>query len=155
MPAGPSFAVLQSDSSEWPKIEEPVVNEKYRNIGGHFKGYELDKNERPTFHYVLNDTIDIHEQPLPVLKQSSAGLIRKFMVESKQPAKGLYFEAAAGKSIEQKSPGVWTVDGKLTLKLSLADKLQPKVRESNGQKQLLVPVQLNSGPVSFEVEMSW
>ena len=155
LPPGPSFAILQSQTSPWPKIGEPVVDERYRNVGGRFKGYLLDKDERPTFNYVLNDSISISEQPIPVLKQRSADLIRKFTVQSKQPVSGLYFEAAAGKLIEQKSPGVWVVDGKMTVKLDPADKLHPMVRESDSQKQLLVPVQFNDGVAAFEVEMSW
>lgn len=155
LPPGPSFAVLQSQTSPWPKIEEPVVNERYRNVGGRFKGYVLDKEERPTFHYVLNSAIDIREQPIAVLKQDSADLIRRFTVQTKQPVNGLYFEAAAGKSIEQKSPGIWVVDGKLTIRIDQADKLQPMVRESDGQKQLLVPVRFNDGAAALEVEMSW
>lgn len=155
MPPGPSFAVLASQSDAWPKVPEPVVNEKFRNVGGRFKGYVLDKQERPTFHYILDDTIDIHEQPIPLLRQRSAALIRKFEVSGAKPVKGLYFEAAAGKSIEQKSPGAWTIDGKLTVKLSSKSMLHPAVRESEGSKQLLIPIDPNNGPVSFEVEMSW
>ena len=112
MPDGPSFALLDSPAAPWPKIvptEHPPANEKYRNVGGHFKGYELDKQERPTFHYVLDD-VDINEQPIPVQGPTKSNLIRRFTVSSKTPPKNLYFMAASGKKIEQKSPGVWIVD---------------------------------------------
>ena len=92
---------------------------------------------------------------LPVLTASNSELVRKFKVESKAPVKDLYFLAGAGKAIEQKSPGIWVVDGKLTLKLDLPNGLTPVVRESDGQKQLLVPVQLSNGTASFDVEMAW
>jgi cytochrome c2 len=155
MPPGPAFAVLEHPDSPWPELEMGRRDEKFRNVGGHFKGYVLDKQERPTFHYILND-IDIQEQPMPVLKTAKAELVRKFTISGKGPAEGLYFMAASGKSIEQKSPGVWDVDGgKLTVALSPADKLQAKVRDSNGQKQLLIPVQFTNGAASFDVEMSW
>ena len=155
MPPGPSFAILEHADAPWPVIEESRRDEKYRNIGGHFKGYVLDKQERPTFQYVLNG-IDIHEQPLPVLKSAKSDLDRKFTLESKEPVQNLYFLAAAGKAITAKSPGVWDVDGgKLTVTLKSADKLAPVVRDSNGEKQLLVPVQFKDGAASFDVEMSW
>jgi len=157
MPVGPSFAFLESQNAAWPVIveaERAPASEKYRNIGGKFKGYELDKQERPTFRYFLKD-VDIHEQPIPVLKATASELIRKFKVESKSQVKDLYFLAGAGKSIEQKSPGIWVVDGKLTLKLDLPSGTTPTVRDSDGQKQLLVPVQVNNGSTSFDVEMSW
>jgi hypothetical protein len=156
-PAGPSFAFLDSQNAPWPVIVEPErapATEKYRNVGGKFKGYELDKQERPTFHYVLKD-VDIHEQPVPVLKATTSELIRKFKVESKTPVKDLYFLAAGGKTIEQKSPGVWVVDEKLILKLNLPPGILPVVRGSDGQKQLLAPIQLTNGAESFDVEMSW
>jgi hypothetical protein len=132
-------------------------DEKFRNVGGHFKGYVLDKDERPTFHYILDDTIDIHEQPVPVFKSAKANLDRKFEVTSKDPVKGLYFLAAQGKKIEQKSPGTWAIDGgKVTVTLNAKDaKLDPVVRDSNGQKQLLVPIEFTNGAVSFDEEIAW
>lgn len=156
MPPGPAIAVLEHPDSPWPELEMGRRDEKYRNVGGHFKGYVLDKDERPTFHYILDD-VDIQEQPLPVLKTARAELDRKFNITSKQPVNGLYFLAAEGKSIEQKSPGVWSVDGgKLTVTLSSKDmKLAPSVRESNGHKQLLLPIEFANGTASFDEEMSW
>lgn len=156
MPPGPAFAILEHASAPWPRIPEPVVDEKYRNIGGHFKGYTLDKEERPTFHYVLDQVVDIHEQPLPVLTPSRAELKRNFELSAKGAVKGLYFMAAAGHKIESTLPGVWVVDdGKLTVTLSPADKLKPLVRDSDGHKQLLIPISFTNGAVSFDEEMSW
>ena len=91
MPPGPAFAALIPVFPLWPELEMGRRDEKYRNVGGHFKGYVLDKDERPTFHYILND-VDIHEQPLPVLK-TAAVLDRKF-TSDKEAANGLYFLAA-------------------------------------------------------------
>ena len=157
MPGGPSFAFLEQPDTPWPVIAEtqgPPANEKYRNVGGRFKGYELDKQERPTFHYVLNG-VDIHEQPVPVLKTARAVLVRKFTLSTRQPVSNLYFLAATGKKIEQKSPGVWLIDDKLTITLSQADRLDPRLRDSVAQKQLLVPLRFVNGEASFDVEISW
>ena len=156
MPPGPALAVLEHADSPWPEIEEGRKDEKFRNVGGHFKGYVFDKDERPTFHYVLND-IDVQEQPVPVLKTARAELDRKFTLASKEAVNGLYFLAAEGKTIEQTSPGTWSVDGgKLIVTLGSKDiKLQPTVRDSNGHKQLLVPIQFTNGAASLDEEMSW
>ena len=125
-------------------------------MGGHFKGYVLDRQERPTFHYILND-VDIQEQPMPILRTAKGNLIRKFTLSAKQPVSGLYFLAADGKKIEEKSPGVWSIDeGKQTVTLSSGgSKLQPTVRDGNGVKQLIVPIQFTNGPAAFDVEISW
>ncbi|HSZ59244.1 MAG TPA: c-type cytochrome [Tepidisphaeraceae bacterium] len=158
MPPGPSFAILDSPNAPWPQIVEPSAppaNEKYRNVGGRFKGYTLDKQERPTFHYVLKD-VDIYEQPVPIQLATKSNLTRRFSLTSKGPVKDLYFMVAAGDKLEEKSPGVWSVDnGKLTILLKSTQKIQPLVRDENGQKQLVVPVQLTNGNTSFDVEMSW
>ncbi|MDB5333443.1 MAG: hypothetical protein JWP03_4594 [Phycisphaerales bacterium] len=151
LPAGPSFAVLEKPDAAWP-----APKSKERNLGGRFKGYELDKEDRPIFHYVLND-LDVREQPIPLLKAGGAELQRKFMLTSKQPVAGLYFLAAEGRTLEPKSPGEWVADGKITVRLApnAAGVGQPVIRESNGSKQLLLPVTFNNGTASFTVEMSW
>jgi hypothetical protein len=46
---------------------------------------------------------------------------------------GLYFLAGEGKAIEQKSPGVWVVDGKVTLKLDLPGEVTAVVREGGSR----------------------
>jgi mono/diheme cytochrome c family protein len=157
LPPGPSFAVLASPTAEWPLPKPTYKDQVERDLGGQFKGYVLDKEDRPIFHYIL-DGIDIQEQPLPVLKTGGADLERKFTLSSKGAVKDLYFLAAQGKQIESKSPGEWTIDGKLTLKLGAkAEGLgQPVIRDSaGGNKQLLIPVSFNNGSASFNVEMSW
>jgi mono/diheme cytochrome c family protein len=158
MPPGPSFAFLDSPNSSWPQIIEPngpPANEKYRNLGGHFKGYTLDKQDRPTFHYTLKD-VEIYEQPVPVQGPIKSNLIRRFTLASKTTVKDLYFMIASGEKLEEKSPGVWSVDdGTLIVGLKSSEKLRPIVREENSQKQLVIPVQVINGNASFDVEMSW
>jgi mono/diheme cytochrome c family protein len=151
LPQGPALAMLEKPDAAWP-----TPKPKERNLGGRFKGYELDKEDRPIFHYVLND-IDIHEQPLPLLKPGGAELLRTFKITAKAPVTGLYFLAAEGRSLEPKSPGEWIADGKLTVRLANGSSGigQPIVRESGGSKQLLIPVTFNNGSADFTVEMSW
>jgi cytochrome c553 len=157
MPPGPAFATLASGNDPWPEAKpDPHDGDVARNTGGHFKGYALDKDGRPTFHYTLGD-VDIHEQPLPVLKPGGATLTRRFTVSSKEPARDLYFQAAAGNKIESKSPGVWMVDDKVTVRIVPGDgmeKLEPVIRDEKGGRQLVVPVPVK-GSASFDLEVSW
>lgn len=154
LPPGPSFAVLTSPNADWPIPKHTWQNQVERNLGGRFKGYVLDKEDRPIFHYVLNG-IDIHEQPIPVLNASGGMLDRKFKLKSAQPAKDLYFLAAQGKKIEAKSNGEWTIDGKLTVRLApdAAGMGKPLIRESAGNSQLLIPV--TGASAHFTLEMQW
>ncbi|HZL35141.1 MAG TPA: PA14 domain-containing protein [Tepidisphaeraceae bacterium] len=154
LPPGPSFAILPTDATAWPLPQNLGHNQVDRNLGGRFKGYTLDKEDRPIFHYILDD-IDIHEQPLPVLNANGGYLERRFQLAAKKPVDHLYFLAAQGKQIEPKSPGEWVVDGKLTVRLAkgAAGLGQPAVRESAGSKQLLFPV--TNGTANFILEMQW
>jgi mono/diheme cytochrome c family protein len=150
LPPGPAIAILPTAADAWPV---PKAKDD-RNLGGRFKGYALDKDERPIFHYILNDTIDIHEQPLPTLRSSGPQLVRRFQVESPQPVGRLFFLAGQGKKIDIKSPTDYLVDGKLTIHMmDQAGVGQPTVRESNGYMQLLVPI--TGKTAAFGVEMSW
>jgi mono/diheme cytochrome c family protein len=148
MPDGPAFAVLAKPSDPWPKV---LPDE--RNIGGQFKGYVLDKDERPAFHYILDDML-IEEQPIPLVEKK-ASLLRKFHLTSQQNVTGLYFVAASGEKIEQmRSPGLWTVGDKYSVRIN-APGLQPIVRTDGPIQQLLIPVTFKDNQANFEVEVNW
>lgn len=150
LPPGPAIAILANAGDPWPV---PRARDE-RNLGGRFKGYELDKEDRPTFHYILNGDIDIHEQPLPLMKAAGPELVRRFTVAAPSPAKNLYFLAAQGEKIVMHSPGEYVIDGKLTVKLKGDGSTgTPVMRNANDTMQLLVPI---TGKTStFSVEMSW
>ncbi len=147
MPDGPAFAVLASPAAEWPKV---VPGE--RNIGGQYKGYVLDKLERPAFHYILNDVL-IEEQPIPEVAKS-VSLVRKFHLTAKQPVAGMYFLAASGPKIESKSPGVWSVGDQYSVKID-APGLQPVVRSGGPIQQLLIPITFQNNEATFQAEVNW
>jgi hypothetical protein len=149
LPPGPAFAVLSDANAPWPKPKDQWD----RNLGGRFKGYRLDKDDRPILQYELAG-IRISEQTLPVLKPGGSDLIRRFELKSDSPTSGLTFLAASGMEILEKSPGVWQVDGKLTLTFK-GEGLKPTTREVGGQRELLVPISFNNGSSGFDVEMSW
>jgi mono/diheme cytochrome c family protein len=150
LPPGPSLAILANPTDPWPVPK----GRDDRNLGGRFKGYALDKEDRPIFHYVLADSIDIQEQPLPLLRSSGPQLVRSFHVSTGKPDEKLYFLAAQGEKIEAKSPGEYIVDEKITVKFNNATGVgQPIVRDSNNQKQLLLPI--TGATSAFSVEMSW
>jgi hypothetical protein len=57
---GAPFAKLASAEAAWP-------GDDARKLGWRFKGYELDKQERPTFRYALGD-IAVADYPTPAVK---------------------------------------------------------------------------------------
>jgi hypothetical protein len=153
LPALGTFAVLPDAKAEWPKpTPDPAEGKIARNLGGKFLGYDLDKEKRPTFRYRLGE-VEVREQPLPRVQPGGATLVRKF--ELSGSAANLYALLAQGKTIEQKSPTEFVVDGKLTIRTKGLENGKAVIREDGGSKQLVAPVQFNSGKASFEVEMSW
>jgi len=109
------------------------------------KGYILDENDQPTFRYqmygaTVSDAIRVLD--------NGQGLHRELTVQN--PAGGeLYARLAEGGSIEEKSNGMYLVDGKAYyLRLDDAKGTKPVVREANGRKELVVPVR---GKVGYSI----
>lgn len=176
LPAGTTFAVLPAATSAWPKYAARPEDGKFaRNLDAQFLGYELDKERRPTFRYRVGG-VEVREQPLPKVQPGGAQLLRKFTVGggatdgngsagragAGAKADSLYLLAAAGKTIEETSPGVWKVDGKATVRLlpasggggGAAAGLPKTVisDDANGkQLRLVVP----AGESAFDIEESW
>ena len=148
LPAGPAVAILAQPDAPWP-----MVLRRQRNVGGRFKGYRLDAQRQPIFHYVLGD-VDVEEQPMPVLRPGGPVLVRKFHISGNPPGAGkVYVLAAAGGKIAEQG-GAWRVDDKLTVKVTGG--ARPELRERGAVKQLVVPIELKEGAASdIDVEMAW
>lgn len=152
LPPGPSFAMLETPDSPWPE----TTDRKQRDVGGQFKGYRLDKQRQPIFHYRIGE-IDIEEQPMPVLREGGVVLVRKFRITGKPPAAGeLYFLAAAAGKMQEQSPGAWRVDDRLTVRITAPAGAKPQLREGGGAKQLRLPIDLQADAATeFDVELAW
>ena len=155
MPAGPSFAVLDSPAATWPEVN-PDARKFDRNIGGLFKGYTLDQQGHPTFRYSLNEVM-IHETDLPVGAGVKAAMERNFKLIGNASTKDLFFLVASGRTIEAKGPGAWLIDGKLMVKLTDGDLIPAtEIRDGkDGQKLLVAPVKFKQNSAGFVVEMRW
>lgn len=147
LPAGPAFAVLESQSDPWPAAEKTD-----RNIGGRFKGYSLDENGRPTFRYTLSGNT-IEEKVVPVLRPGGTILRREFKITG--PGQNLYLLAGTGKDIDHTSTTDWVVDGDMEIQIDGKDAGEGIVRESDEGKQLLIPVQVKGGSAKFSITLVW
>lgn len=101
------------------------------------KGYRLDKNDLPIFRYQsfgssVEDAISVVE--------NGQGIRREITVQ--QPVTNLYARLAESDTIESAGNNVYLVDGKsYYIRLDDAGGAKPVIRESNGRKELIVPVQ--------------
>jgi len=100
------------------------------------KGYTLDEMDRPVFTYIIygkkvTDAIKV--------LGDNTGIQREIKIEPGQDL--LYARVAAGKSIEEISPGNYLVDDKsYYLKMEQAGSQKPVIKEKDGIKELIVPV---------------
>ena len=104
--------------------------------GFRVKGYTLDEIDRPSFNYNIygRKVTDI----IKVLADNT-GIQREIKMESGQDI--FYARIATGKSIEEISPGNYLVDDKsYYLKLDVTGSQKPLLRESDGIKELIMPV---------------
>lgn len=148
MPPGPAFAKLASPNDAWPKAEKLD-----RNVGGRFRGYQLDDNGMPTFFYEL-EGVRIAEQPAPTLKPGGAVLVRKFTLTADAAAE-ISLLAAAGAAIDARE-GEWSVDKKLSVKVVSETPLAPRLRPGGPGQELIVPLKLAAGAkLEFEVHIQW
>ena len=108
------------------------------------KGYVLDANDRPTFLYRIyganvSDAIRVLD--------NGHGLRRELTVQN--PTGELYARLAEGETIEETAKDMYLIDGKsYYLRLDDAGGAKPVIRDTNGRKELVVPVR---GKLSYSI----
>jgi hypothetical protein len=123
-----SLQVLSSQDAAWPG---DTTGTGYRS-----KGYKLDNNDRPTFIYqVFNTTVN----DMSRVVEDGQGIHREITVE--KPVGNLYMRLAVADKIESLSENTYLIDDK-SYYLRMDDGAnKPFIREVNGRKELIVPVQ--------------
>ena len=124
-----SLQVLASPAAAW---SPDTTGTSYRA-----KGYTLDGNDRPTFHYQVYNTVVSDNSKV---MDENHGIHREISIT--QPVENLYLRLAEGASIENPSPGVYLINDKsYYLLIDDADTVKPLIRNANGAKELVVPIQ--------------
>lgn len=101
------------------------------------KGYTLDDKGFPSFKFkILGATVTDKVKVL----ESGQGIQHEILVE--KITKDLSWRLADAKVIEEISPGLFLVDDKsYYIKVENSESLRPTIREQNGRKELIVPIQ--------------
>ena len=138
-PEGVAFATLESSDSSWPQAE-------YRTKDFRFRGYVLDKSQRPTFKYERGG-VAIEDTPLPVsAAEGEFGQIKRVIkLKSKDAPANLYFRIAQG-SFEKKDDTFQSSELSVTVKGA-----NPSAQSGD----LRVPVSFKGGTAEFEVTYAW
>ena len=138
-------ATLESADKPWP-TEPP------RERGYHFLGYDLDGEHRPSFKYRAG-AVTVTDFLEPVAGGDEGSFRRRLTLSSEAPVDNLYIRAATGNAIEAGTEGVYTVDKLWTVKVTGGG--APFLRDSNGRKELLVPVPLSSNRGEVTLDLKW
>lgn len=124
-----SLAVLNSADAPWPKDS---IGTGYRP-----KGYKLDADDRPAFQYQVYNTM-VSDKSL--VMEGRQGINR--VIEIDKPVVGMFFRLAEADKIELTPDGAYLIDDK-TYYIKVEDPvaIKPVIRDNNGHKQLIIPVQ--------------
>ena len=143
---GPNFATLESAEAAWPK-------QVIKGQGYQFRGYRLTKDDRPTFLY---DVGAVHVADFPSTRWLPAATARRCAAPSHwtsaAPAANLWYRAAVAQKIDALADGWYNVGG---WKTRLEGPTRPVLRQSEGQTELLVPVDLAGGQFKLVQEYVW
>ena len=137
-------ATLASADTLWP-------NTPPRERGYKFLGYDLDAQGRPSFKYRAG-SVSVVDFLEPVAAGDEGSFRRKLSLSAETPVEGLSIRAASGSSIEPGPEGTFVVDKLWTVKITGG---AAAVRDSNGRKELLVPVTLKDGKSEVILELKW
>lgn len=150
LPDGPSLAALVSPNDPWPMTSEPA-----RESGYHFKGYRLDAQQRPMFLFTVGEvSVTDNYQPLVKDGQKDPHLARTLTITGPASDQKWYVRALRADRIEPgDTAGSWKVDGIWTF--SIAGPAVGELRDSQGQKELLIPVSLTGQPVEISLQYAW
>ena len=126
------LAVLGSTSAPFPA--------EYKEGEFRGRGYKLDASGRPVFRYTYNG-MDVEDQLVP--DEDSRIFTREVKVNTTQKPANLYFKLAEGKDVVLMPDGSYAVDDR-QIYIKMLSAAKPFIRDGNGRKELVVPVENNT-----------
>jgi mono/diheme cytochrome c family protein len=134
------LARLENPAAIWPSAEKGQ---------GKFLGYRLDEHRAPTFRYRMHD-VTAEDRPQPIVKAGNAiGMGRELKLTGK--LHGIYFRAAAGKTIEPQADGWYRIDGRYSVRVSG----EPAIRQAGNQSELILAVDGDKDSMTIEQAIVW
>lgn len=145
LPDGPALAVLKDMQAAWPK--SAAADDDLR-----FHGYRLGAKRQPTFLYSWNG-LTVEDWPRPVGQDDVFSMQRTMSFGGSKPVENAYFRAARTGKIEAVGGKAYRIDGRWNLRVSCEG--EPKIREQDGEYELLIPVLLEAGKATIELNYDW
>ena len=153
---GVPFGILATADQPWPTEFLRKDNERQPPAdGGYvFKGYRLGGPARiPSFRYSFRGLF-IEDTPAPGGSEddANASLVRTLKLNG-PPVPNLYFRAAVAPRIESGGPESFLIGDELLMHID--SDARPLIRDSNGQQELLVPVEFRGTEASLKQSITW
>ncbi len=143
---GAPLALLATPDAGWPQ-------ETARQSGHRFLGYDLDEHRRPTFRYRWNDVL-VEDDFEPTSDEEFTPLRRTLTFTAPQPIDHAWWRAVTASSIEPLGNGTYRVDDQWTVKLNTSAGT-PRLRQADGNMELLVPILANAVRQTVTQEFIW
>jgi hypothetical protein len=140
-PAGPTFALLDKKDGAWPTSGKAA--------GQKFKGYRLDKEDRPTFLYTIGD-VQVEDFPNAGKDQS---IKRTFTLKATKAIDNLYFRVASGNKVEVLQDG-FEIDGAYKVKL-IANAGITRLRKVGNKTEVMYQPAFKDGKATVTQEFAW
>lgn len=133
---GPSLAVLPTADAPFPKQSD---EKDFRA-----KGYSLDAvSQRPLFTYLYKG-VEVLDQMNPEVEKH----IFTRDVRFKNSVPNLYYKIAEGTTAQQMPDGSYALDGNQYY-IKVLSAIKPVIRDQNGKKELVIPVDGN--PITYSI----
>lgn len=145
-PTGPPLAIFKQPDEKWPTSSG-------RTAGFRMKGYTLDEQRRPAFHYEFAG-IQVEDYPVAKATDTEAYFVRTISFQGAAPEGNLWVRAWAGASAEANPDGTYLLDGKLKMRIPNPPGA-PVIRQSAGHSELLIPITLANGAAKLIEEIVW
>lgn len=133
----PTLAVLNGIDVAWP---DSIDFDTFKS-----KGYSLDVNKNPTFHYEysgfsVDDKISMDRE--------GEALNREINVWNAPP--GLHIKLASAKLIESMGKGLYAIDGK-SYYIKIDQRLKPIIRKSQHSEELLIQLTKSTSSLEYSI----
>lgn len=146
LPNGVPFLKLDNPNREFPNESAPDFK---------FLGYRLDAQQQPVFRYSAPGLL-MEDFCAPVKSASRfPTLKRTIRYEGTVDTSQHWYRAATGAKIEELAEGRYRIDNVWTMEVQATGTDKPIVRDSQGKKELLIPICLIDGKAEITQHYIW
>ncbi|TWT61358.1 family 16 glycoside hydrolase [Rubinisphaera italica] len=147
------LAVLSSSDAPWP--QEPAKQRGYQ-----FLGYQLDEYRRPHFLYQFDNIQVVDALRAVDNTDRESDFLRELTIttNTSSATKNLYFRGAVGQKIELVRENTYRIwyghDSSYQVRIVI-DGVEPAIRNSSNQSELLYALPEQAGPLKIIQEIIW